>query len=421
MIFCKNPEAEIPIIELYDFIGIERDEFGIPSGISGTEVSDYIKFIEGQEGKKGIDIYINSVGGSIIDGMTIITAIKSCKLPVNTICVGVAVSMAGVILQAGKKRMMVKEGLMMIHPPSGGDAKELAALKKALIGFLNDRTDMTDEEMEDLMDGTSWLSANECLELNLIDEITDITSVANARETKKIQNATKRLLKIVNQLKTDNKPVNHNPMELHKIANLLGLTPDATEAQVLEGLKDLKNNGKKAEVAAKSALTTVRGLLNKQNDDEDEDKVKALKDEVGEMKKAYKQMEDDLKKAKKDIQDKSEECEDLKAQMEDTHNATAKNEAELCVDKAIEAGKIKAEAKDKFVNLYLADKDETIAILDGIVVSKNAAKMNITSSKTPDKNSDKKGVTNKVAEGKEDTNFMKAFKNKRIADFGKKA
>jgi ATP-dependent protease ClpP protease subunit len=105
MIFCKNENDDIPVLQIYDVIGESREEDGSIGGISGKDFAEYLSSLEKQN-KKGIEVHINSLGGSIVDGMTIYSAIKSCTIPVDTVCVGIAVSMAGVILQAGRTRKM---------------------------------------------------------------------------------------------------------------------------------------------------------------------------------------------------------------------------------------------------------------------------------------------------------------------------
>lgn len=389
MIFCKNPDADVPILELYDQIGVTKDDWGVPYGIDGRDFADYLKFIEGQ-GKKGIDIYINSVGGSIIDGMTIVAAMKSCTIPVDTTCVGVAVSMAGVILQAGRKRRMVKSGLMMIHPPSGGDAKELAALKLALIKLLIPRTGMTENEMEDIMDETSWLNADQCLEMKLIDEITDITTNANLPELQNIENHARNLLKIVNSLKPKTQPKTMN----NKCLNLLNLGGDATESEQESAIKDLKTFQRKSSKTVENAIKDVRKILNKKDEDYD-DALAALSSEMDDLKKECKKMSEDKEKMGKECDALKKENDKLKSEMDDVKNAHVKTEAEDAVNAAINAGKIKAEVKAKWVDMYVDNKEYTKELLDAINGSKGAGKMPVTKSDLPSAEG-KKDASNQV-------------------------
>lgn len=420
MFFCKNPDAEVPILEMYDQIGVTKDEYGFETGISGQAFADQIKFIEGQPGKKGIDIYINSVGGSIIEGMTIIAAIKSCKLPVNTVCVGVAISMAGVILQVGKVRKMVKEGIMMIHPPQGDEEKVLKTFKAALLQFLTPRTDLTEDEMEDLMMRETWLTAQECLELKLIDEIVDITSIANAPEAKKIENRASRLKKIVNELKPKPEPKNPNTMEINKIKNTLNLNGDATENQVQDALKDLVNSERKAKKAVTDALKEARKIQNKKDEDEDEDEdtYNALKKEMKALKERAKKNEDEIADLRAKLSKKETEADDLKNQVADLQNAGTKAEAEAFIGKAVEDGKIIADVKDTFVEMYLADKDKTVALVNGIkAVKQGPGKLPITNSKDPKASG--APVTNKSNNVDSNGSFLGKWKNKRIAEYEK--
>lgn len=369
MIFCKNPEADVPILTIYDFIGQTKNEDGSVEGIDGKEFADYLAFIESQ-GKKGIDIYINSLGGSIVDGMTIYSAIKSSSIPVNTICVGVAVSMAGVILQAGKSRKMVPWGQMMIHNPSGGDTKELDALKSTLLKMLSPRSGISETEMSAIMDETSWLDAGQCLEMKLIDEIADITTDANLPlidKTTKPEAAYKSLLNVVNELKINT---------MKGLAAILELPETATESEYIKSVKTIQNSVKQ---------------------------LKELSDKAEKLTTDNKEMEDKLKKAEKErdalkdsLNEKEEECNKLKKEKEDAANAAAASKASEMVENAIKDGKFKAELKQEWVDMAIANFDGTKKLIDGMASVRRGASAHIESSQIP---SDAKGKSTNLAPG----------------------
>lgn len=76
-------------------------------------------FLEAEDPEKEINIYINSPGGEVYSGMALYDTIQYLKAPVNTICVGLAASMAAVILASGKKRMALTHSRILIHQPLG--------------------------------------------------------------------------------------------------------------------------------------------------------------------------------------------------------------------------------------------------------------------------------------------------------------
>jgi ATP-dependent Clp endopeptidase proteolytic subunit ClpP len=352
MIFCKNENDEIPVLQIYDVIGEERNEDGSISGISGKEFADYLSSIE-NKGKKGIEVHINSLGGSILDGMTIYSAIKSCSIPVDTVCVGIAVSMAGVILQAGRTRKMVPWGQVMLHNPSGGDSKELDTLKATLVKMLCPRTGISEKEMSDLMDETSWLNAEESLKNKLIDEIVDITTDANLPKiTEKTtpRAAHKKLLEVVNSLqytKTEN---------MKGLASLLEIPENASEKEFIKAVKALKN-----------------GLPSKDEMDKLSEQIVAKEKELAELKEKYNKMEEECKLTKL-------EAETLKSKRKEAEAQALKAEAENIVNEAVKTGKLKAEAKGAWVDLYVADKERTRSLLDGLSSYRAAAKLHIENS-----------------------------------------
>ncbi len=355
MIFCKNEQADIPVLQIYDVIGETRNEDGTVSGISGKEFAEYLAYMESRD-KKGIEIHINSLGGSIVDGMTIYSAIKSCSIPVDTVCVGIAVSMAGVILQAGRSRKMVKWGQMMLHNPSGGDTKELDTLKQTLIKMLCPRTGISEHEMSDMMDETSWLDAEACLENKFIDEIADITTIANLPKiTEKTtpQAAYKKLLEVVNSIQ---QPINTEHMK--GLAALLELPENASEKEFLKAVRALKNG-----IPSKDDSDSYRK-------DKLSEAIVCKEKELTELREKYARMEEECKLSKL-------EAETLKHKNKETETLALKAEADTVVNEAVKAGKIKAEAKNAWVDLYVADKDRTRSLMQGLTTYRAAAKLNV--------------------------------------------
>ena len=143
-------------------------------------------FLESENPDKDINLYINSPGGSITDGMGIIDTMNYIKCPVETVCVGLAASMGAVLLTAGEKgkRFAMPNSEIMIHQPliGGGGlqgqateikihADHLVRTREKLNKFLSERTGKPLDVIEKDTERDNYMTAEEALEYGLIDGI----------------------------------------------------------------------------------------------------------------------------------------------------------------------------------------------------------------------------------------------------------
>lgn len=141
-------------------------------------------FLEAEDPKKDIYLYVNSPGGIISAGLAIYDTIQYIKPEVSTICIGMAASLAAVLLAAGKKgkRYALPNSRIMIHQPqisglSGPvtdieiHAKEISKLKQRLNNILAKHTGQPVEKIERDSDRDFFMSAEEAKEYGIIDEI----------------------------------------------------------------------------------------------------------------------------------------------------------------------------------------------------------------------------------------------------------
>ncbi|AAO27129.1 ATP-dependent Clp protease proteolytic subunit [Buchnera aphidicola str. Bp (Baizongia pistaciae)] len=140
-------------------------------------------FLEAENAKQDIYIYINSPGGVITAGMSIYDTMKFIKPNVNTICIGQACSMAALILTAGKKgyRYCLPNSRIMIHQPIGGyngqasdieiHAKEIIKVKRKLNELMAFHTSQSINTIEKDTERDCFLSANQAIKYGLIDTI----------------------------------------------------------------------------------------------------------------------------------------------------------------------------------------------------------------------------------------------------------
>ena len=142
-------------------------------------------FLQSQDPKKQINVYINSPGGSVTAGLAIYDTMQFVKCPIATYCIGQAASMGAVLLTAGTKglRHALPNARIMIHQPSGGaegkatdieiTAKEILRLKEVLNGILAKHSG---KKMADVVNDTErdyFMSAEEAKEWCLIDKVID--------------------------------------------------------------------------------------------------------------------------------------------------------------------------------------------------------------------------------------------------------
>ena len=140
-------------------------------------------YLEGKDPDKDIMMYINSPGGSVVSGMAIYDTMNYIKCDVSTICVGLAASMAAILLSSGAKgkRFALPNSEVMIHQPLGGfqgqasdvkiHAEHMMQTKKMINKLLSDNTGMPIETIEKDTDRDNFMSADEAKKYGLIDKI----------------------------------------------------------------------------------------------------------------------------------------------------------------------------------------------------------------------------------------------------------
>ncbi len=142
-------------------------------------------FLESENPKKDIYMYINSPGGVITAGMAIYDTMQYIRPKVGTVCVGQAASMGSFLLAAGEPGMRVslKNSRIMVHQPSGGaqgmaadielQAKEILRVRHMLNELYAKHTGQDLDVIERAMDRDKFMSAEEAKVFGLIDEVTD--------------------------------------------------------------------------------------------------------------------------------------------------------------------------------------------------------------------------------------------------------
>lgn len=153
------------------------------NSVSANLVVAQLLHLESQDAEKDISLYINSPGGEVYSGLAILDTMNFIKPQVSTICVGMAASMAAVLLSAGAKgkRFCLPHSKVMIHQPSGGAqgqqteieivAEEIKKTRRELNQILSDASGQPIEKVQADTERDNYLTASEALDYGLIDRI----------------------------------------------------------------------------------------------------------------------------------------------------------------------------------------------------------------------------------------------------------
>ncbi len=150
---------------------------------SANSIVAQLLFLQAQDAKKEISMYINSPGGSVTAGLAIYDTMQFISCPVATYCIGQAASMGAVLLTAGAKgkRFALPNARIMIHQPWGGaegkasdieiTAREILRLKEKLNEILASHSGKTMDEVVHDTDRDHFMSADEACKWGLIDKV----------------------------------------------------------------------------------------------------------------------------------------------------------------------------------------------------------------------------------------------------------
>ncbi len=180
----KTPQGE----RAYDIYSrLLKDRIIMLNGEINDDLSNIIVsellFLESEDPEKDIFIYINSPGGSITSGLAIYDTMQYIKCKTSTICVGMAASMAAVLLAAGEKgkRYSLPHSRIMIHQPLGGfqgqateieiHAKEILRLKKLVNEIMAKHTGKRLRTIENDTERDKFMGVQDALNYGIIDKV----------------------------------------------------------------------------------------------------------------------------------------------------------------------------------------------------------------------------------------------------------
>jgi ATP-dependent Clp protease protease subunit len=165
----------------------------IDDGVSAL-ICAQLLFLEAENPKKQIDLYINSPGGVVSSGLAIYDTMQYIRSPVSTFCMGMAASMGSFLLMAGEpgKRIALPNARIMLHQPSGGfrgqasdierHAEDIIATKRKLNELYAKHCGRTYEEVEHTLDRDHFMSADDAKAWGIVDMVVASRDEAEAAE-----------------------------------------------------------------------------------------------------------------------------------------------------------------------------------------------------------------------------------------------
>lgn len=172
-------------IDIYDEIGFW-----------GVTAQSFVNELKALGDVETLDVFINSPGGSVFDGLVIYNALRMHKATVNVTVMGVAASAASFIAMAGDKITMPENTFLMVHNPIGivyGNAEEmrdtaevLDKIGASLIGIYMARSGKSEAEVKALLDAETYMTAKEAKDLGFADEVTAEMKIAASFDIDKL-------------------------------------------------------------------------------------------------------------------------------------------------------------------------------------------------------------------------------------------
>jgi ATP-dependent Clp protease protease subunit len=155
---------------------------GVDDGMASL-VCAQLLFLEAENPKKQIDLYINSPGGSVTAGMAIYDTMQYIRSPVSTVCMGMAASMGSFLLMAGEpgQRIALPNASVILHQPSGGFSGQASDIERHAEDIIKTKRKMTElyaqhcgrtyEEVERVLDRDYFMTAEEAKAWGIVDRI----------------------------------------------------------------------------------------------------------------------------------------------------------------------------------------------------------------------------------------------------------
>jgi len=302
-------------------------------GINGDEFAKELEYLA-EMGVEEVVIDINSIGGNIKEGFSIFSAIKDSPIFTTTRVVGIAASMAGIISQAGDKRVIKDFGILHTHGPQSPNGKTsekgmLEIMKNSLKTILMSKSDISPEKAEELLSKENVFTAVEAMQYGFFDEV---ETTRGLRPSLDVSNSVEELFEMANQF-IENK--SQTLIQMKELNTLLGLENEAKEGVILEAVKGLNEKASK---------------------------VDELENSNNELKNSLETLNNQITELTNGLSTKEAEISELKNEL---NESLALNAKEL-VENSIKLGKIKEDSKEAWISAATNDFKGTKSLLEGI-------------------------------------------------------
>ena len=337
-------------------------------------------------GYKALTLIINSFGGSVYEGLSIISALKNSAMEITAKIEGYCASMAAIIAMCCDKIIMAEHGILMFHNPylenreSMSESEKVAMQKTANSLLLLASKKVDKKTLKEMMDKETWLDAQEAFSFGMVDELYDINKLSDFN-----------LVEVFNEA-----IVNKNQNLLNSIYNKLKTGME----EVKETIEEIKNETCiEIEITTESDQEAItEKLLGLENEEEISLEIE---NPTGEM--DYKSLYEELLKKFQEMKNKVEEFEVKETEFN-------MNRAIEKVQFAINEGRIEENAKSEWVNALQNNYDLGVKMLNTIKISNKSPQLPFMN-KTKSVSGEREGWTIRDFEMKDPKALTEMLKN----------
>lgn len=334
--------------------------------ITAKQVHDFLKDADGED----VAINLNSVGGSVYEGLEIYTLLKDYSGNVTVNVTGLAASIASVIMLGGDVVSISNGAQVMIHNPSTiavGSKEDLErginsldATERTIAGLYASKSSKSQEEFQSLMKKETWFTANEALEIGLADNITHLPVEDNLKLVNSYHETMSALADFKQFAKLNSEEMMSNSL-IDKLKNALKEAGDITnqsEAVETEEIEKVDTEKEEEKTESTEPETVEEAEKEEKSSEEATETVENTEnvDDVNEK------LVDSLEKATQKIEELTNENEKLKNELSDKDNQidslqTSNAKLEKNISKA-------TDVIDKFNALLDSESEETVAVVN---------------------------------------------------------
>ena len=344
-------------------------------GANGQDFANELAFIASLEEVETIHIRICSPGGSVLDGLAIISAILNCKKTVITYADGLVASIASLIFLAGDITLMWECGMLMFHNASGGSPDVLEKFNTVLNTLYQKRLNKTAEQVKAWMDAETYFLPQEAVAEGLVDKIFETPEkVAYAEKAKEDGVQSPESVNALFELYVQNLSIfegnesltlknKQDAMLQDKLVELYNLAGDVTGDQVLEKVQETLTQLQNLAVLQDAKATLEAQVTNYVSE------LESIKNQLVEKDSALSEKETEITTLTTQVDQKETQVIELTNKLSDYQGEEVKRQnerVEALVNGALAAQKISASEKDEWVATANDNYERAEKMLNGM-------------------------------------------------------